>query len=437
MKVKKSFLMISCLLGVVTAALITLVGIGSKFNGLWKFEAYGLLLQNRLGFVQVYQITASTVTRMKDYDGFILIDHLICGLGRLELSREGDTLKIIDKGSQTTYFAKKVGKEFLAGKKMVINDPRDQFLLFYEALKENYAFADLYQVDFDKYYRRFIGLIDKDTDDDILFQYMREMISGLNDDHVYLEREGRIYTPYKNPSLFWGDTAKVQELANLIKAKYLKDFKKFQDAPVCYGTLNDRIGYVVLTGMGTEALDQTRTTKKAFDQIITAFKDKKVLVIDLRFNNGGFDAASLLISGYFTKTPYLAYFKQAYYQGEYTEPQEIYVHPNALHYDGEIVLLISKYTVSAAETFAQALLANPDRRIRVVGEETKGFYSDCLPRRIKKNWYFGLSNERYLSVDGTAFEGTGIKPDVYIPTQYGDVQNGIDPVLEWVLNEWR
>lgn len=318
MKVKKSFLMISCLLGVVTAALITLVGIGSKFNGLWKFEAYGLLLQNRLGFVQVYQITASTVTRMKDYDGFILIDHLICGLGRLELSREGDTLKIIDKGSQTTYFAKKVGKEFLAGKKMVINDPRDQFLLFYEALKENYAFADLYQVDFDKYYRRFTGLIDKDTDDDILFQYMREMISG-----------------------------------------------------------------------------------------------------------------------YFTKTPYLAYFKQAYYQGEYTEPQEIYVHPNALHYDGEIVLLISKYTVSAAETFAQALLANPDRRIRVVGEETKGFYSDCLPRRIKKNWYFGLSNERYLSVDGTAFEGTGIKPDVYIPTQYGDVQNGIDPVLEWVLNEWR
>ncbi len=45
MKVKKSFLMmISCLLGVVTAALITLVGMGSKFNGLWKFEAYGLLL---------------------------------------------------------------------------------------------------------------------------------------------------------------------------------------------------------------------------------------------------------------------------------------------------------------------------------------------------------------------------------------------------------
>lgn len=243
-------------------------------------------------------------------------------------------------------------------------------------------------------------------------------------------RKGRIYTSYKNPSLFWGDTAKVQELANLIKAKYLKDFKKFRDSPVCYGTLNDRIGYIILTGMGTEALDQTRTTKKAFDQLIKKFRDRKVLVIDIRFNNVGFDAASLLISGYFTKTPYVAYIKQAYYRGEYTEPLEIYVHPNGLYYDGDIVLLTSKYTVSAGETFAQALLANPSRRIRVVGEETKGFYSDCLPRKIKENWYFGLSNERYLSVDGRVLEGTGIKPDVYIPVQYSEVQNGIDPVIE-------
>lgn len=102
----------------------------------------------------------------------------------------------------------------------------------------------------------------------------------------------------------------------------------------------------------------------------------------------------------------------------------------------KVVLLISKYTVSAGETFAQALLANPDRRIRVAGEETKGFYSNCLPRKIKENWYFGLSNERYWLVNGAALEGTGVKPEVYIPVHYSDIQKGSDPVLEWVLKEY-
>jgi hypothetical protein len=434
---KKILITIVCIVGITITGLLVLMGIAARFDGYWCFDAYGMLLKSRFGFVKAYQVTDSTAVRVVDYDGFILGDKLIFGLGMLKLDKQGDALNLIDNGSQTVYSSKKVEKSFLEAKKMVSEDPRDQLLLFYESLKENYAFTELYDVDFDAAYRLYSGLIDENTQDETLFQFMSAMLDPLKDDHVYLEAGDRYYSPYINPSEFWRDTAKVQELVDLIKAKYLKDYIKFKDSPVRYATLNDDTGYIVLSGMGTETLDQARTTKKAFNRIIKEFQDRKTIVIDIRFNGGGFDAASLAINGYFTQTPYLAYQKQAFYKGGYTEPQSIYVQPNDLYYEGDIILLTSKYTVSAAENFARTLVANPSGKVMVVGEGTKGFYSDCIPRKIKKGWYFGLSNERYLSGDGNLFEGTCVEPDVAIPVQYSDVQKGIDPALEWILNGCR
>jgi hypothetical protein len=427
---------ILCIPGLIITVLIILMGMAARYNGLWRFHAYGLLLNSRFGFVTAYQVTDSTAIRAEDYDGFIIKEQLIFGLGKMKLDRQGDSLDLIDRGSQTVYSAKRVEKAFLHEKKMVSEDPRDQFLLFCEAFEENYAFSDLYQVDFNEACRDYAGLIDENTGDDALFQYMSEMICGLKDDHVYLEAEGRYFEPYQNPSDFWGDPEKVQELVNLIKAKYLTGYSKFKDSPVRYATLSDDVGYIILSGMGTETADQAKTTKSAFNKIISDFQDKKTLVVDIRFNSGGFDAASLAISGYFTQTPYLAYKKQAFYKGSFTEPREIYVYPADLYYAGDIILLTSKYTVSAAETFAQALVANPGRKIIVAGEETKGFYSDCFPRKIKKDWYFGLSNERYLSANDAVLEGTSVKPDVPVQVRYSDVQKGIDPVIEWILQEY-
>lgn len=430
---KNIFLFVVSFLGIILVSFIILVVLASKYNGLWKIEPYGLCLKANFGFVKVYQITDSTVTRIKEYEGVIINKYMYCALGKLELEKKDNVLNLINRGSQTVYSANKAEKDFLAQKTTVSNDPRKQFLMFYEAFKENYAFFDLYNVDIDEKYKHYSGMIDENTKEDALFEYMSDMISGLNDDHIFISAGEKTYSPYKNPSEFWADSKKVQELVDLIKAKYLTGYKKFKDSSVRYATLSDDIGYLVLPAMGTETLDQAKTTKKALNQVIPDLQDMRILVIDIRFNSGGFDAASLAIAGYFTKTPYLAYKKQAYYKGTYTKPQEVYVYPEKIYYDGDIILLTSKFSVSAAETFARALVANPERKVLVLGEETKGFYSDCIPRITKKNWYFGLSNERYLSGNDTAFEGTSVNPDVYLPVQYSDVQKEIDPAIEWIL----
>ncbi len=98
---KKIIITIVCIVGIILMGLLVLMGIAARYNGHWCFDAYGLLLKSSFGFVKAYQVTDSTAIRVEDYDGFILGDKLIFGLGRLELDKQGDVLNLIDNGSQT------------------------------------------------------------------------------------------------------------------------------------------------------------------------------------------------------------------------------------------------------------------------------------------------------------------------------------------------
>ncbi|NLY92291.1 MAG: hypothetical protein GX081_11895 [Firmicutes bacterium] len=51
MKGKKGFLaLLLCPLGFIVAVLTVLLGSAVKYNGLWQFDAYGLLLHCRCGW---------------------------------------------------------------------------------------------------------------------------------------------------------------------------------------------------------------------------------------------------------------------------------------------------------------------------------------------------------------------------------------------------
>lgn len=222
----------------------------------------------------------------------------------------------------------------------------------------------------------------------------------------------------------------------VITGNYIKNYYKFEDSFIRYGSLREDIGYVLIHALGMEELNKSASTHKAMDQIIEEFKDKETLVIDLRFCNGGFDEASLLISSYFTQKSYLAYKKQVYYKGKYAELQDIYVKPGKLYFDGKVVILTSGYTVSAAETLIRAMIADPDHRITIVGEETAGFYSDGIPKILPSGFYFAMSSERYLWYDDTLLEGKGVVPQVEIPIDQSQAHLGQDQALNWVLENY-
>jgi len=96
------------------------------------------------------------------------------------------------------------------------------------------------------------------------------------------------------------------------------------------------------------------------------------------------------------------------------------------------VHLIGLHSVSAAETFTQALLDREPEVIRV-GENTQGVFSDVLGRRLPNGWRFGLPNERFIT-DGKTYDGTGIPPTIRVPVfSAADLERGRDSAIEKAL----
>ncbi len=148
-------------------------------------------------------------------------------------------------------------------------------------------------------------------------------------------------------------------------------------------------------------------------QVMTDLGTADKIVIDARFNQGGRDTMGYAIVGWFTDTDVLVARKRAVAPGGWTEEQEIFVTPRGdAPYLGPVALLTSGNTISAAETFAQAMRELPN--VTTVGARTYGIFSDVLMRQLPNGWFVAPSNEVYASPDGRVFEVAGLPPDVVV-----------------------
>ena len=94
-----------------------------------------------------------------------------------------------------------------------------------------------------------------------------------------------------------------------------------------------------------------------------------------------------------------------------------------------MVELIGPLTISAGETFTQALMGRTPKIVRI-GEPTQGVFSDVLGRKLPNGWEFGLPNEVFRDAAGKTYDGPGIPPDVAVPVlAAADVAAGKDPGL--------
>jgi carboxyl-terminal processing protease len=419
-------------IGTVLVVIAILMVMAARFNGIWKMDAHGLCLKADFGIVKAYAVTESSYTTLKNYDGVIINGTLYSGIGKFELNRSENTLELIDHGARYVYSADKQSKDYFNHLHKVVQGDQDGKLhMFYEILKENYAFADLYGVDFSQEYNKYAPLVTNETTNETLFEYMCRMVEKLDDGHVELYWRDKAYTPSDYKPLWFTDHA--QELVNLIKENYLNDYHRFEDCYIRYGSLREDIGYIVFQAIGMPELNKSATTKKAMEKIMKEFADKRTIVIDMRFCNGGYDEAALLIAGYFANKEYPAYAKQAYNNGIFTPLQRVSVYPNTLNCNGNVIIITSGYTISAGEIFIRSMLANPEHNVTVIGEATAGYYSDAIPMILPDGFEYSLSTERYFWYDSTMIEGKGIEPNVEISFDLQAVKLGKDKALDWIL----
>ncbi len=165
-------------------------------------------------------------------------------------------------------------------------------------------------------------------------------------------------------------------------------------------------------------------------------------MIDVRINFGGADPYGLAIASRLANSEYLAYAKEARAdpvdRNKWTPGDPSWVRPSPRPgFRGPTVELIGPLTISAGETFTQALMGRTPHVTRV-GEYTQGVFSDVLVRRLPNGWRFGLPNEVFRTPERSTFDGIGITPDIAVPVFADeDVAAGRDPGMAKALQMLR
>ena len=134
-----------------------------------------------------------------------------------------------------------------------------------------------------------------------------------------------------------------------------------------WGKINPNIGYLCVFSMmdmyadfsllhyaGFEVanLAYLHALGMAIDRALADLSDAEAIVLDVRFNPGGHDAAGKVIASRFVDQKYLAFTKQAYDKNGFTTPQEISNEPDGkAHFSHQVLLLTSEATASAARSF--------------------------------------------------------------------------------------
>jgi C-terminal processing protease CtpA/Prc len=282
-----------------------------------------------------------------------------------------------------------------------------------------------------------------------LFEIFRSMIEPLHDAHTFLvasDIDKRTGGRRPDPDSI-GPNGRPR-IAEIITTKYLRSpLRSWARGRVSFGFLPDSIGYMRITAFGgyTEEgsyRSNLAALEGALDTIFADTRGWRGLVIDVRVNGGGADPLGLAIASRLTAAPYMAYAKVARSDpGDptmMTKPQRSVVSPSTRPgWRGPVVELTSRYSVSAAETFTQALMGRRPAIARV-GENTQGVFSDVLGRTLPNGWRMGLPNELFLTEQGTSFDGPGIPPTVPVPTfTKADLEAGRDPGLERAMSLLR
>jgi carboxyl-terminal processing protease len=416
-------------------------------NGVWLSRGYGRLAVIEEETVYVYDYTEISCIEMETFT--------LEELGEFTFSNDGNTIAHVLPGQITEYQYDRLD-EMPEVCDEPISDPLDpvyNFDVFWQTFKEQYAFFDKWGVNWDDIRAEYRPRVDSDN----LFEILTKTLESVEDHHVNLVSEDGLFfnagalelqrnlpfvkaaheeqSEIEDFDEFLEMTAFVH-LGGVYESYFGDDLKTAANDQFIWGEVSDDIGYLSLLSMedycdecdGEAIVD---IAQDAMDEILSDFEGKSGLIFDLRFNGGGLDGVSMAIASRFIEDPVMAFQKRAVDGDGFTDNQVFNIAPpkNRGRFGGEVVFLISPYTVSAGEVFLLPMLHRPNTTL--VGQTTAGSYSDALFKMLPNGWIFSLSNEIYEDEDGVCYEGAGIAPDETIPVlSSGDLETGEDSLVE-------
>lgn len=411
----------------------------TDLDGYWRTDGYGYLLHFSGARFEAYEVSRQSCMRVVDgrLSGNQIPDLGAEGL-TMDASLENGGLALRNNMTQY-FFARKVETPptpCQKGGTPETDDPVTNFEVFWTHFDEHYAFFNLYRVDWQKVYKKYRPRVTANTSPDELYAIFTEMLSPLKDDHIILVKNQKtVFTPVNLSSETFGDLSASMEA---IEEMYIEhpDIQIFGDRDLFFRRLNKEVGYLLIdamAGFGKNPEEEKAAAEEAIDQALSAAAAVKTLILDLRFNEGGWDGVSLALASRFADRKRLAFTKHAREGNGFTALRSFYVEPaGSQRFSGKVILLTSRFTVSAAEVFVLAMRTLPN--VTLAGETTAGAFSDMLERHLPNGWTVSLSNEVYRAADGKVYEYLGLSPEIKVPLDPQALTKRQDEGMEKLLS---
>ena len=449
-------------------ALLAAIGVsGSRVHpqsvdGEWRSQGYGMVLQIQGPRVRTFQVTTTTcvpwfTTERAAANGVDSLATFSSPDDDLFFIRAGGTTnhKLLHRdGTPSDIRLDRVPRLPATCEPPTPNTPADNFEVFATTWGENYILFDQKKVDWHEVVRVNRAKVHSDTTPAQLFDILVGMIEPFHDLHTSIRAPdlNRRYRGMRSGTeRLTGNVSEFREFRTKTMPKlwaitdrtYLKTpAHKWCKDNLQYTRLDDGIGYLRIISFndysekegfeaGLAALDS------ALDEIFSD-PELKGLVIDVRINFGGNDLFGLAIASRLASHEYLAYTKaaraDAVNHNKWTPGDPSVVRPSVRPgFRGPVVELIGPLTISAGETFTQALMGRTPHVTRI-GENTQGVFSDVLDRKLPNGWGFGLPNEVFRTKRGSTFDAVGIPSDLSVPVfADADIAGGKDPAMRKAL----
>jgi hypothetical protein len=302
------------------------------------------------------------------------------------------------------------------------------FQYIWKDYAENYGLFAVKKIDWDSVYAVHQEQIDDQTSPTQLYAHVTEMLRTLHDRHVSLYPASNPELPSWSIDLDDDGTYVLDDYHfEVVKNNYLSEFVEANPI-IQYGKLNNQIGYLHLLNFDGSRKDY----EDGLDAALSALSASQSLIVDIRDNGGGYDPNSQYVAGRFAKEQEL-YMTSKKKNGpgpsDFAETREWHVRPSGgVQFTKPIIVLTSKSTASAAETFLLAMLTQA--HVRQMGTTTAGNFSDNPGWEAPNGWMYTISVGDFRAADGKSYEGIGLRPEIFMASQREDWVAGKDLVLE-------
>jgi hypothetical protein len=424
-------------------------------DGVWRTQGYGTVLEIQGPTVKAFEVTATTCvpgstaqrdpTPVADREASFTTPE-----GEVFFIRAGGTAD--HKLLHNDRSASDMRLDRLARLPSICehptpNTPAGNFEVFSRTWAEHYILFDQKKVDWGEVVRANERKVRPETTPAELFDIFTGMIEPFHDSHTFiaapdLKRQFSNFRPGTH-RIIKGRMGEFRRegmpaLLAITDRAFLKTpLRKWCNDQLQYSHLDDTTGYLRILSFSGYAKGGyaagLAALGAALDEI---FSDPqlKALVIDVRINFGGSDPYGLEIASRLATREYLAYTKEARSdpvdRNKWTPGDASTVSPSlAPGFRGPVVELIGPLTISAGETFTQALMGRIPHVTRI-GENTQGVFSDVLGKKLPNGWEFGLPNEVFRTPQSSTFDGPGIPPDITVAVfADADVAAKRDPAM--------